>query len=278
MVISIIALLTSILLPGLKAAREAGRATVCLSNEHQLAIALTVYTNDYHNFPVGPQHTYWDRARFGWGGVHWYGFGDPAEETPNQPAIFVPAERVLNPYIAPDAILQARAKVFRCPSDTNVFYHKSGEPVAWTWNGYPVDSGEAAESVFTQLGTSYEINVWMYCRSDAAKGYGVWELGFDKPPANWLPHAGPHMVTRPGDFIVFGDIGNFSPGWYSDARLEAQNFVTGWWHGYRRSHVSFLDGSARAMDFKGQMTGPGFTVLLDPLKWKPGSWRRPDGP
>lgn len=278
-VILIIAVLIAMLLPALKAVREAGKKTVCLSNLHQCAIALVSYTNDYNNFPVGPQSMYWDRARFAWGGVHWYGTNTSGGL--NQPAIFVPAERVLNPYIGASMVDEARSNIFRCPSDNNAFYHHTQEPVGWDWeNSYPRKAGEPANSVFQQLGTSYEINVWMYCRSDAVDGYGYSSRPWEQPvPRNWLPKTAPHkVVASPSDFITFGDIGNFGPGRYSDAQLEAQNIVTGWWHGYRKSHVSFLDGAAKQMDFKGQLTGPGFTVLTDPAKWIEGSYRRPDGP
>jgi prepilin-type N-terminal cleavage/methylation domain-containing protein/prepilin-type processing-associated H-X9-DG protein len=45
-VIAIIALLMSILLPALQAARERGRETICLANQKTLAIAFTQYAND----------------------------------------------------------------------------------------------------------------------------------------------------------------------------------------------------------------------------------------
>lgn len=45
-VIAVIALLIGILLPGLGKAREAGRATKCLSNQRQLGLALMLYAKD----------------------------------------------------------------------------------------------------------------------------------------------------------------------------------------------------------------------------------------
>ncbi len=46
-VISIIGVLISLLLPTLKNARESVRATVCLSNERQLSLAIHLYAQDY---------------------------------------------------------------------------------------------------------------------------------------------------------------------------------------------------------------------------------------
>ncbi|HVM48860.1 MAG TPA: type II secretion system protein [Candidatus Acidoferrum sp.] len=48
-VIAIIATLAALLLPGLSSARESGRATSCLSNLHQIGLALQLYVGDYHN-------------------------------------------------------------------------------------------------------------------------------------------------------------------------------------------------------------------------------------
>ncbi len=45
-VISIIALLIGILLPALGAARQAGQAAVCLSNQRQLGLAFQIYANE----------------------------------------------------------------------------------------------------------------------------------------------------------------------------------------------------------------------------------------
>ena len=48
-VIAIIATLAALLLPALGRAKESGRATACLSNLHQIGLALQIYVSDYRN-------------------------------------------------------------------------------------------------------------------------------------------------------------------------------------------------------------------------------------
>jgi prepilin-type N-terminal cleavage/methylation domain-containing protein len=53
-VIAIIAILAAILTPAVSRALERGRASHCLSNQHQVGIALTMYTNDHRGLWPAP--------------------------------------------------------------------------------------------------------------------------------------------------------------------------------------------------------------------------------
>ena len=86
-VISIIAILAALLLPALSRAKESGRATVCLSNLHQIGIALQVYVGDNNN------------------------------RLPSMSDIY---PGVTNDYPGPDQVLSnqlGNLKVLHCPSD-----------------------------------------------------------------------------------------------------------------------------------------------------------------
>jgi len=86
-VISVISILAALLLPALSRAKESGRATVCLSNLHQIGIALQVYVGDFNN------------------------------RLPSMSDIY---PGVTNEFLGPDLVLSnqlGNLKVLHCPSD-----------------------------------------------------------------------------------------------------------------------------------------------------------------
>jgi prepilin-type N-terminal cleavage/methylation domain-containing protein/prepilin-type processing-associated H-X9-DG protein len=104
-VIAIIALLAALLLPVLGRAKEAARATACLSNLHQIGIALQIYVQENNNkLPV---------------------MRDVSAD---------PAVAATNTFPAINKVLAAQlgnTNVLRCPSDLQQFFELTGSSYAW---------------------------------------------------------------------------------------------------------------------------------------------------
>ena len=114
-VVAIISLLVSILLPSLKHAKELARRAVCMSNLHNIALAVYQYADDYDEaFPVvnGPSSGGWR-----WAGnvLYDYSHGSDLPDRPLNPYLNI-TETTITPTeggAAPDVRSPAR-----CPSDT----------------------------------------------------------------------------------------------------------------------------------------------------------------
>jgi len=250
-VIAIIAVLISLLLPALGKARRAARDGRCLSNLRQIGVAFTLYTNDFDRFPWGEDRGEEDgqeyNHRFGWGGVHWYGFDENGEPIypDEEPALnLLSAKRPVNPYLGRDETTQAFARIFRCPNDDGVEqpgaadYGLDTDP--WDDFGAGNMSGEGDLTVFGQVGTSYETNEIMYRRAiDGEVEYG--------------PFFGPHDVhVNPSRFVIVGDAGAMT---CAELNSSLDILTQGWWHGYLRGQLTFLDGSARHVQVVGESRG-----------------------
>ena len=63
-VIGVIGILAGLILPALSRAKERGRVTKCLSNQKQIGVAVTLYTDENEYYPPGRQagFTQWDLA------------------------------------------------------------------------------------------------------------------------------------------------------------------------------------------------------------------------
>jgi prepilin-type N-terminal cleavage/methylation domain-containing protein/prepilin-type processing-associated H-X9-DG protein len=110
-VIALIAVLASLLLPALGRAKESGRATACLSNLHQIGIALQIYTQDNRN-----------RLPY---------MRDKSLTTTNE----LPSpDLVLSNYLG-------NLKVLRCPSDRQGLFETTGSSYSWNslLNGQDAD-------------------------------------------------------------------------------------------------------------------------------------------
>jgi prepilin-type N-terminal cleavage/methylation domain-containing protein/prepilin-type processing-associated H-X9-DG protein len=130
-VIAIIALLAALLLPVMSRAKESARATACLSNLHQVGVALQIYVSDNNN-----------KLPF------------MRDVVPD------PAVVATNTYPTIDKVLAAQLgnkNVLRCPSDQARIFEITGS--SYGWNN--LVNGEDADhlQIFTFQLNSYQVHL-----------------------------------------------------------------------------------------------------------------------
>ena len=143
-VIGIIAILAGLLLPVLWRPRDSARATVCLSNLHQIGIALQIYVQENNNKMPTLRDVLMDPV---------------AAATNTFPAI----QNVLAPQLG-------NTNVLRCPSDLQRAYELTGSSYAWN----SLLNGEDADHlvVFNFYFFPHDIPV-VYDKADFHKARGA---------------------------------------------------------------------------------------------------------
>jgi len=128
---SAIALLAALLLPVVGRAKESARATACLSNLHQVGIALQIYVSENNNkLPVMRDVV-----------------PDPSVVATN---VFPTIDKVLSPQLG-------NRNVLRCPSDLAHIFEITSSSYSWNslLNGQDADHLE----MFTNQLSSFQVNV-----------------------------------------------------------------------------------------------------------------------
>lgn len=177
-VISIVALLISLLLPALARARETGRLVQCLSHLRQVGIGTQNYLNDFRFvYPplVMPDGTGTQAAWLGKAGASGLGYQTYTADV-----------RFLNPYVGGPYAPAAEVPMARCPSDLNSY------------------GGTA--SFYDAIGASYFAN---------ADGGAIPALGSLSRPTFGPPYLGidAAMIKSPSRMIALAEFGAFDPVW-----------------------------------------------------------------
>ena len=100
-VIAIIAILAAMLLPALSKAKERGRTTACLSNLHQIGIALQLYVDENNN---------------------------------RMPRMYDFSTNAMVTNVTVDIVLTnllGSQKILKCPSDFKLIYETTGSSYSW---------------------------------------------------------------------------------------------------------------------------------------------------
>ena len=147
-VITVLAVLLTLLVPALRQARETGKRTRCAANVKQIATGHYMYAIAHANkLPIGTTTTL---GYAGWsspvnsmsGNVHWSVMGNPLDSDGN--TVTQEKYRILNPFIVDGNSYE----VFRCPSEDGVLDRPGYHPDA---------TNKAAQgyTLYEGRGTSY---------------------------------------------------------------------------------------------------------------------------
>ena len=233
-VISIVALLLTLLIPSLARAKERARIVVCKSNLRQIGIAMNLYFGDNNYwFPFEKKNElfYLTDAHYG---------GHPGRAWPNDPTNWwgyvlpqyrdTPAGRPLNLYLYPGLpnwdvppghpLYEAvrNVPVFQCPSDVGGFWQSDA---GLTQDGPPT---------YWQCGTSYTMNYHFTLNWALAVYHGRW-----LQRANAFLQV--QMRTSAARFVMLYEDPLDSSVWLRIPRR-------GWHREWVRHSALFLDGHA----------------------------------
>ena len=230
-VISIIALLVSILLPALNKAREQAKSGVCKSNLRQISLGFLYYAEDNNNrFPSRtPINTsvYYSAYTEQLVGQNYWNFFWIHGANPNWK--FLLEQNTTQKYVSD-------WKVFECPSD-------KGDAVY----------GFGKKNLYDNLGTSY----WYNCRDN-------FEDSDDYHPGSLLDR-NIDTIKSPSEVIVLGDAGAYlfhDPVEELRFRWHKPNQSFG--------NVVFADFHVEGVSFDGYFdfqNGPGWTFVARPDPW-----------
>ena len=232
-VIAIIAILASMLLPALSAAKKTAQRVSCSTQLRQQSLATLLYIDD--NEDALPSHE-------GGPGMSYYSWGG------KRGTEYRVDERMINPYVAINRKVkfddnEGVLRVFKCPRDNGA------SPGRWT--------GDRKPSLFDTFGNSYFYN------SSGNGGNDVWRDGLH----------GKKMaaILSPSQVILANDYSSNAYGWQKEVPGRAHiPFQYSYWHSdnelgwgnvaFLDNHIDYMRATYDKPDFQ---NGPNWTFLFD---------------
>jgi prepilin-type processing-associated H-X9-DG protein/prepilin-type N-terminal cleavage/methylation domain-containing protein len=204
-VISVVALLLSILMPALNRARQKARSVSCLSRMRQIGIASTIYVQDNNGQFARSSHSAASVGCLRWGPAFmpYLGYGPyKGSKTPAWEAAF--------------------GKFYRCPSDRRQNVTYSYAKNVW----FELESSETGEALGTDKGPTYH-NVMQVRRPVTTIEFG--ELASPGGEDHFMAHFwlmdtnidGAMATTLEVDTKRHGGLSNYI---YVDGHVQAQRF------------------------------------------------------
>jgi len=267
-VIAIIAVLISVLLPALTAAKETASIATCQSNVKECAATALMYSDDndrsgYGSFPTQPWHVGFSYGSLSWNLASEFVFGGFQTSMPmpghgtNTDVYKFPTElRPYNKYIAPGTQGRTIIKSYVCPSDKN-----NSTPTVNQSTGQPEEEERA--SSWQVNGNSYAIN-W------------YWMEGMPNPNYDlaYMSALGSAMLKekvggKASEFVLFAE--NSMNSYMYDARPPGHQQTSplglgmGWHRRMSSYTVGFYDGHAEFRYIDTRYTrGPGWNTWPGP--------------
>lgn len=266
-VIAIIALLISILLPALQAAREQGKRAVCLANLRSIATGASAYAINEKKDQIIPIHQSMITPRpaadyWLWRTAMWFSFGGRSAPDPfvtnqgpqhlDDSSAWAARTRPLNRFIFDDASAGDGPgfRVYRCPSDR-------GYPLHQNIDDSPPENAENA--CYDTLGSSYRASLYCILPPRGSNYDGAFAIG---PWGHRLS-----TITEPSRVVAYGEPTFFNMiGLDNGVANPDPVWAIGWHREWMVDNLAFCDGSVRRSRAQGRMAvEPGVDDAIAPI-------------